>query len=431
MKFSSTRDQKRSDTLSAAISKGLASDGGLFVPEYLPQVDLKLFNPNLSLANFAQTLLHYFFAGDELEHNLKEIIKNVFTFPLPLTTINSTTFVLELFHGPTSSFKDIGTRFLAECISHVSKKHATTILVATSGDTGSAVASAFYLKRNVNVIILYPKGKISPIQEHQITCWDNNIIALAVEGTFDRCQHLVKIAFQDPWWQKNIHLNSANSINIGRLLPQIIYYAYSSMQFYHQYSTFPGYIIPTGNLGNAVAGYYAKKMGFPIREIVLATNANLTLSDYLAYGHYKPRESLATLANAMDVGNPSNFERLNFLFKNFDTLRNEVNVISADDNDITNTIKTIYNKHSKIICPHTATAFYARKQLSYLPWIIVATADPGKFDSVIRKIIHESIPLSPQLQTILAKPAGFSQTVSKLGEIETIIKAKKWSLSNE
>lgn len=425
MNFISTRAHNICATLTAAICSGLASDGGLFVPEYLPKIDLKFFEHELTFAQFSQKLLQCFFANDVLATKLAAITEKAFTFPIPLKQINSNTFVLELFHGPTSSFKDIGARFLAECLTNIQQKNKTTIMVATSGDTGSAVASAFYNKANINVIILYPKGQISARQQQQITCWDRNILALAVNGTFDHCQQLVKAAFQDAWWQQNMHLNSANSINIGRLLPQIIYYAYSSLKFYHHHQI-PGYIIPTGNLGNAVACYWAKAMGFPIREIVLATNANIAIADYLLTGVYQPRASIATLANAMDVGNPSNFERLRYLFNNFAAFKNEVKAISAKDNDIKNTIIDIYKKYKLIICPHTATAFFASQQLSAQPWIMVATADPSKFNYSIENILEVQIPIPPQLQTMLAKRASILEVGRTLQEIKEVVEQRNY-----
>jgi threonine synthase len=425
MHFISTRNQQIHKTLSKAIQSGLADDGGLFIPECLPRVDLQQFAPDLTYAEFAQKILHNFFINDFLGKKIAQLCNNAFTFPVPLKKLNDNTFMLELFHGPTSSFKDFGARFLAECLDVISENQKTTIMVATSGDTGSAVASAFYQKSNINVIILYPDKKISERQQHQITCWDNNILALAVDGTFDDCQYLVKKAFQDKWWQKNLHLSSANSINIGRLLPQIIYYAYSSVQFYHRYKIFPSFIVPTGNLGNATSGYWAKIMGFPIREIVLATNTNKIISDYLETGQYHPRHSISTLANAMDVGNPSNFERLQYLFNSYDSFKNNVKAVSVNDDDIRKTIKDTYQQYKTIICPHTATACFARQKLAEKPWIIVATADPSKFYNIVEPIIQTQVPLAPQMKNLLNKPTYVLKSGKKLENIQEII-SKYW-----
>ncbi len=421
MNFISTRDKNIHKSLSAAIRCGLAEDGGLFVPESIPKIDFNSFTDIPSYPAFAEKVLQEFFQGDALSENLSAMCANAFSFPVPLHSLNHNTYMLELFHGPTLSFKDFGARFLAECINHIATGQKTTIMVATSGDTGSAVASAFYLKSNVNVIILFPKGQIATRQEHQITCWDQNVLALAVDGTFDDCQALVKAAFRDPWWQQHISLSSANSINIGRLLPQITYYAFSSLQFYQQHQLAPGYIVPTGNLGNATAGYCAKMLGFPIREIVLATNANKVIPDYLQSGEYQPRQSISTLANAMDVGNPSNFERLQYFFNTFESFKNNVQAFSVSDEEIATTIKHIYEEHNTIVCPHTATACFVREKLSAEPWIIVATADPVKFDTVIEPLIQASIPIPPQLQELLKKPTHVLEVGKTLHELRNIV----------
>ncbi len=420
MNFISTRDENIRMHLADAILRGMAEDGGLFVPENFPQINLADFPSDLTYPDFAAKVLELY-TNDFFTGKIAPLCKSAFTFPVPLKQMNSNTFMLELFHGPTSSFKDFGARFLSECLNTISEKVKTTIMVATSGDTGSAVASAFFEKPNINVIVLFPKGQISERQEHQITCWGKNVQALAVDGTFDHCQALLKAAFQDPWWQQHVRLSSANSINIGRLLPQITYFAYSSVQFYHHNKTKPGYIVPTGNLGNATAAYWAKAMGFPIREIVLASNANTVIKDYLQTGEYQPRPSIVTLANAMDVGNPSNFERLKHLFSNFEELKNNVRAFSATDEDIRNTIQDVYQQYQTIICPHTATAFYVRQHLSNEPWIIVATADPSKFENIIEPIIQREVPIAPHLQEMLQRPTHSVPVVSTLQNIQELM----------
>lgn len=417
MNFISTRNKEIKKNISQAIRMGLAEDGGLFIPEYFPKIDIRNLTPDLTYPLFSQQILHDFFQNDLLDKKLLDICKHAFTFDIPLKKLNDNTFILELFHGPTLSFKDFGARFLAECLNVISEKQNITIMVATSGDTGSAVASAFYQKSNINVLILYPGKKISEKQQHQITCWDKNILALEVDGTFDDCQNLVKMAFQNQWWKNHLKLSSANSINVGRLLPQIAYYAYTSLQYYYRYQNYPGFIVPTGNLGNATAAYWAKIMGFPIREIVLATNANTVIADYLKTGKYIPRHSIPTLANAMDVGNPSNFERLQNLFNSYDTFKNNVKVISANDDDINNTIKAIYQKYKIIICPHTATACFARQQLSENAWIVVATADPTKFDGIIEPIIQTQVPTPLQMNELLNKTTRVLKVNKNLEDI--------------
>lgn len=416
MNYISTRDQSVSLTLSAAIQQGLAKDGGLFVPERMPAIDYAHFLADMSYSEFAHKLLEVFFKTDKLAESLPTICQRTFDFPVPLKQLNDNTFALELFHGPTSSFKDFGARFLAECLGATAdcKK---TILVATSGDTGSAVASAFYRKKHYRVIILYPDGQISAKQERQITCWDDNIFAFAVNGNFDQCQHLVKSAFANPYWQ-SLGIGSANSINIGRLLPQLTWYAYTSLQFYKKFTHKPGFIIPSGNLGNATAAFWAKAMGFPIREIVLATNANKVIPEYLHSGLYQPAPGITTFANAMDVGNPSNIERLNHLFPSFNHFKDNVSAVSVTDEEIKQTIKNIYEQYNYIICPHTATAFHVRQQLDKQAWIIAATADACKFDELIEPLINTKVPIAPQLQQLLDRPNKITRVAASLDAIK-------------
>lgn len=420
MQYISTRKKSGSKTLSEAIQAGLAADGGLFVPEKMPVMDQAQLSLDMSYPEFAAQVLQQFFKGDRLEASLAGLCERAFSFPVPLESLNDNTFVLELFHGPTSSFKDFGARFLAECLNEIAEDKKT-IMVATSGDTGSAVASAFYQKPHYRAVILYPEGQISEKQEHQMTCWDDNIFAFAVKGTFDQCQQLVKSAFSDAAWQAAGGLSSANSINIGRLLPQITYYAYTSFHFYRRHGSKPGLIIPSGNLGNATAAYWAKAMGFPIREIVLATNANRVISDYLETHHYHPQPSVATLANAMDVGNPSNLERLNYLFDSFEKFQKNVSALSVSDDLIRKTIADIYQQYHYISCPHTATAFYMREQLDDQPWIVVSTADPSKFDDLVEPIIKTKVPMTPQLQTLLDKPTHIMKVKADLVEIKKLL----------
>ncbi len=424
MQFISTANKAAPQTLSRAILLGLAEDGGLFVPKTFPQISLNEFKADWKYPSFAQKILGPYFQGDPLENQLAAFCQAAFTFHLPLKTINPNTFILELFHGPTLSFKDFGARFLAEALKVLSGTHKTTVMVATSGDTGSAVASAFYLKPHLQVIVLYPEGQISPRQEQQITCWGDNVVALSVKGNFDDCQRLVKSAFQDKSWQTEFHLSSANSINIGRLLPQLAYYAYTSLCFYQEHQEAPGFIVPTGNLGNATACYWAKKMGFPIREIVLAVNANLTIPDFLKTGRFTPRKSIHTLANAMDVGDPSNFERLHALYPSFHDFKQNVSALSATDQDIRKTIQAMYHEAHYLVCPHTATACFARKQLSEKPWIIVATAHPCKFDDIIGPLLQIKVPVAPQLQALLERPTERIPVEAKLASIKDVLKNK-------
>lgn len=421
MLFMSSRNKTLKYSLSECIKLGLANDGGLFVPEYFPKIDLNDFNFNMKIPDFAEIVLQGFFENDPLQKKLSEICSQAFSFPIPLNRINESTFILDLCKGPTLSFKDFGARFLAECLTRINDKSKVTIMVATSGDTGSAVASAFYKKENINVIILYPKGKVSKKQEQQLACWDSNILSFAVNGTFDDCQKLVKDAFQDEWWQNEMHISSANSINIGRLLPQIVYYAYSSYQFFSLYHTKPNYIIPSGNLGNATAAFWAREMGFPIHDISLSTNENKVICDYLSSGTYLPQKSILTLANAMDVGNPSNFERLSHLFPSFEVFKNNITAVSVDNKKISQTILEVYKQSQYILCPHTATAFYIRNKLNSNPSIVVSTADPCKFDDIIEPIILDKVPISDELKKLLNKKLSFIDIEPNLTEIKNNI----------
>ncbi|MEO5968612.1 MAG: threonine synthase, partial [Bdellovibrionia bacterium] len=336
MKYVSTRGKSPPILFSEALRQGLAPDGGLYVPERYPTFPPTSHTSVLE-GGFAP-LFQPWLEEDPLQEHLKEICEAAFNFPVPLTFLQNDTAVLELHHGPTAAFKDFGARFLSECITRIPNLHPGLVLVATSGDTGGAVAAAFFQKPEIQVVILYPKNKISPLQERQLTTWGENVKAIAVHGTFDDCQRLVKAALALNATEKFSNLISANSINLGRLLPQTSYYATSSLKYLSQRGKSPGYIIPTGNLGNAVAALWAKKMGFPIREVILATNSNLTLSNYFRSGSWSPQTSVNTLANAMDVGNPSNIERLIHLYAHFQALSQDVRVISVSDEQISRTI---------------------------------------------------------------------------------------------
>ena len=391
-------------------------EGGLFVPEKFPQFEMSDFTSLLSsdpiadVAAIGTKLLEPFFINDSLEPELASICKAAFNFPIPLVPLDSSTEVLELFHGPTLAFKDVGARFLAECISRSSKLARQTVLVATSGDTGGAVAAAFYGKKGVDVAILYPKGRISPEQEKQLTCWGGNVRAFAVRGDFDDCQRVVKEAFNNSKAKAKLSLVSANSINVGRLLPQTVYYATSSLWYLRQHGKQPGFVIPSGNLGNAVAAFWAKKMGFPIREVLLATNANRTLVDFFETGSFRPRSTLATLANAMDVGNPNNMERLLALHPEFPELRKIASAVLADDEAIRKTIARGLEKWKRDFCPHTATAVHACESKQSQDWIIVATAHPAKFASVV----GSKVAVPPELEALLSRESHFVEIEPQL-----------------
>lgn len=394
IRFQSTRDTRPSISFSQALLQGLAPDGGLYVPTSWPSIELPALSRENTLSGIANRLIGPFVNGDPLAPRLPEITAEAFNFPAPLTMLDDALGVLELFHGPTAAFKDFGARFLAANFARLREpgSQPITILVATSGDTGGAVAAAFHGRPGINVGVLFPKGLVSPTQERQLTCWGGNVKSFAVHGTFDDCQRLVKQAFVDPELRQQTQLSSANSINLGRLLPQAVYYAASSLEVWKKHGEPASYIIPSGNLGNAAACIWARKVGLPIRDIVLAHNANQTVTDFLHTGEWRPRPSIATLASAMDVGNPSNMERLRSLFADLAQLRNAVSAEWVDDAAIRERIREGFERYGQIWCPHTATAaeVYERLVVGKRPgrWIIVSTAHPAKFSEIVESTLR-------------------------------------------
>lgn len=402
MKYVSTRNKGLCVDFTTALQTGLCPQGGLYVPQVYPQFELTGFKSDQTFSAFAKKLLAPFLNEDPLSAHISEICDQAFNFPVPIISYGSVP-VLELFHGPTSSFKDIGARFLAECVQRTPRSTAgrKTVLVATSGDTGSAVAGAFFQKQDTDVMVLFPKGKISSRQEKQITGWGHNVMAISVEGTFDDCQALVKKALNDVEVKKQRLFISANSINIGRLLPQMISYSKISNEHFLKTKEKTGFIIPSGNLGHSMAAIWARHCGFPISDIVLATNANSALSSYLQTGQWLPKPTLATLANAMDVGSPSNIERLFDLYS-YEEIKKFISSYSCDDEQIQKEIVSVFKETGKFICPHTATAFYARKQVSEkVNWVIVSTAHPAKFETVVEPLVQEKIKVPSVIQKFL------------------------------
>jgi threonine synthase len=414
LRYHSTRSAAPTVPISQAIAAGLAPDGGLYVPEALPTIDPAAFDPHGSLADTAATLLAPFFAGDALADALPAICAEAFTFDAPLRALpaHPNTMMLELFHGPTSAFKDFGARFLAACLRRLPRADARplTILVATSGDTGAAVAAAFHRQPNVRVVILYPDGLVSPRQAHQLGCFGDNVSALRVAGRFDDCQRMVKAALNDAALQAQLPLSSANSISLGRLLPQMSYYAHAALGWWREHGTPLNFIVPTGNLGNALACLWTRELGLPIGHVQLACNANATLPDYFAGAAYAPREAVATLANAMDVGAPSNFERLRWTYPDENRLRHLLQAASVDDAAIRQTITRHAHEHGEVFCPHTATAMHRLDQLrdkgDSSPWAVVATAHPAKFESVVEPLTGNTIAVPAALAALLQRSAS-------------------------
>lgn len=428
MRFVSTRGDTPV-SLDAALVNGIAANGGLYVPVELPSFTTADFDNAISIPQVAAILLQPFFTDSSLLGDLEQILAETFSFPIPTTPLPSNdgnASLLELYHGPTAAFKDVGAGFLAACLSRLEGDEASplTILVATSGDTGGAVAAAFNERPGMRVVVLFPDGRVSARQEHQLTCWSNNVLSLSVQGTFDDCQALVKSAMADQALSTTYRFSSANSINIGRLLPQSTYYAAASLRHFEETGKKPGFVIPTGNLGNALACIMAREMGLPIGPIVLATNANRTIPEYFATLNWIPRASVQTLASAMDVGDPSNMERLRNLLGEADVLRDCLGVLSVEDAQIEAEIRRDFAEFGFATCPHTATATHTwhaldadlRKQHD---WILVATAHPAKFETIVEPLIGTTVPLPNDLAEILSRPSHSVSIEPQLDAVAT------------
>src|SRR5690606_9645934 len=413
MRFLSTRSGAETDLVDA-VMQGLAPDGGLYVPDALPR-----FTPEdvrgETLAEIAAEVLAPFFAGSPLERELPAICRDALNFPVPLKPlVDGKLAVLELFHGPTAAFKDVGARFLAALMERAlplvgdDSARPVTILVATSGDTGGAVAAAFHGRRGIRVAVLFPKGQVSPRQEHQLTCWTGNVRAFEVDGSFDDCQAMVKAAFVDPALRERHRLTAANSINLGRLLPQVAYHAAAALWHSRKHGDAAGFIVPTGNLGNGVACIWAKAIGMPIREVVLAVNASRTIPEFLATGDWQPRPSVRTLASAMDVGNPSNMERLRHLLPDLEDLRAAVEAYPVEDAEIRAQIAQDAKRYGEVWCPHTATGFWVYDhmpgQRRSAAWVGCATAHRAKFEAIVEPIVGRSVEVPPALADLLERP---------------------------
>lgn len=430
MNFFSTRGEGPV-TLDDALRRGIAADGGLFLPDELPTFDIAGFDHAESIEQTACILLQPFFRDSALSGELNDIVTETFGFAIPTTALpceESDVSMLELYHGPTAAFKDVGAGFLAACLSRLEGDVVSplTILVATSGDTGGAVAAAFDRRAGIRVAVLFPKGRVSARQEQQLCCWSDNVLSLQVEGSFDDCQAMVKAAMADTRLQAKHRFSSANSINIGRLLPQCTYYADASVRHYRRTGRKPGFVIPTGNLGNGFACIMAREMGLPIGPIVLATNANRTIVDYFDSLQWIPRASLQTLASAMDVGDPSNMERLRKLIGDADVLRDKLGVAAVSDAQIEVALQQDFAEFGFATCPHTATATHVWREMNgemraEHDWILVATAHPAKFETVVEPLIGESVPVPSELQRILSKPAESRLIDATLGSLAAVL----------
>ncbi|SHG97470.1 threonine synthase [Flagellimonas flava] len=411
MKFYSLNQSKNQASFKEAVIAGIAPDKGLYFPERIDALPRGFFEriENLSNHEIAFQAIHQFVKDDISNEALKEIIANVLDFDFPLVELEENVATLELFHGPTMAFKDVGARFMANCLGHFSKGEKTevTVLVATSGDTGGAVANGFLGVEGVKVVILYPSGKVSDIQERQLTTLGQNIEAMEVDGTFDDCQRMVKTAFLDTEITDQKKLTSANSINIARWLPQLFYFLFAYKQAKSKGMEIV-FSVPSGNFGNICAGMVAQKLGMPVKHFVAATNANRVVPNFLEKGVYEPLPSIATISNAMDVGDPSNFVRIRKLYQNnLDELRNHFSSYSFSDNATRGAMKKIHQNSGYVADPHGAVGYLGLKEYQKLNpdtlGIFLETAHPVKFLDVVEDTLNISPEIPLQIQKVMDK----------------------------
>ena len=431
MLFASTRDKNLKMSFQEALFQGLSPDGGLFHPTEFPDLSdlFKSFSGNSSFQDIASSVIYRLLKDEISEEDSARLCEGAFPFTPKLKVLENNLQVLELYHGPSSAFKDYGASFLATSMEYFLKNRDTkaVILTATSGDTGSAVARAFYDKANIDVVILYPKGRISPLQEKQMTTLGKNISALEVEGSFDDCQKMVKEAFRDPELQ-TINLTSANSINLGRLLPQSLYYIWAEQQL-NVPAENSVYCVPSGNFGNLTAGLYAKKWGLKVKKFLASTNRNDVIPEYLITGNYSPRPSIQTYSNAMDVGSPSNFERMQTLYdNNIEDMRKDIEGICIDDPTTLSTMRRINDRYNYEICPHTAVGIkaaeiYGEKNRND-SITVLSTAHPGKFLEVFDKAVGHK-PKLPQSLLDLQDKEKVSEVIgNSLTDLKEVLSSR-------
>ena len=408
MRYYSLNNSSPLTSFKKAVQNGIAPDRGLYFPEEITPISEDFIN---NISDYSNEEIAYEvikqFIGDEIPATiLKEIIKKTISFDFPVVNLDENIGSLELFHGPTMAFKDVGARFMSQCLEYFNqnKTEDITVLVATSGDTGGAVANGFLNAKGVQVVILYPKGKVSEIQEKQLTTLGNNITALEVDGVFDDCQEMVKSAFLD----KNIsrNLTSANSINVARWLPQMFYFFFAYKQVANQYKDVV-FSVPSGNFGNICAGLLAQKLGLPIKHFVASTNINDTVPQYLIKGNYDPKPSKATISNAMDVGNPSNFIRIQELFdNNLSSLKKSFSSYSFSDDETKIMMKSIHDKFNYISEPHGAIGYLGLKKHGLKTnefGVFLETAHPVKFLQVVEETLTVNVEIPPQIKQVMSK----------------------------
>jgi len=430
LKFYSTNNRQTQISFREAVLKGIADDGGLFMPNEIPKLPESFFH-NIEKYSFQEIGFEVakLFIDDINDDDLRTIINNAISFPAPLVRLSNNISILELFHGPTLAFKDFGAKFLANLLTHYLKdeKKETLILVATSGDTGSAVANGFYEKKGINVALLYPSGKVSRTQEQQLTTLGKNIFAFEINGVFDDCQRLVKQAFQDSDLKNIFSMTSANSINIARLLPQTFYYfdAYKQVKD----KSLPFIVsVPSGNFGNLTAGLIAQTMGLPIHKFIAAVNANDVFFNYLQNGKFEPKPSVLTISNAMDVGNPSNFVRIISMFENdVDLIRKKISSSSFNDEQTLSAIKEVKEKYNYTIDPHGAVGYLALNK--YLQetgqedvnGIILETAHPAKFSEIVDNVLAEKTVIPERLSACFEKEKAAVKTQKDYASFKEVL----------
>ncbi len=428
MQYYSTENRQLKRSLKEAVLGGLAPDGGLFMPERIPflaQEQIRSFRSK-SFREISREVATSLFREDLDEADINEITDAAINFDAPLVKVEEAVYTLELFHGPTLAFKDVGARFMARMLGHFTRglDRAINVLVATSGDTGSAVASGFWNVEGIRVFILYPSGGVSRLQEKQLTTLGGNITALEVAGTFDDCQRLVKSAFRDKELTDHLILTSANSINLARLLPQSFYYFNAwarlpdAQEFYVS--------VPSGNFGNLTAGLIAGKMGLPVRHYIIATNVNDVVPEYMQTGIFRPRPSIPTIANAMDVGNPSNFARILDLYgHSYHAIVDAMSAYAYTDDELRDSIRDVYQRTGYLLDPHGAAGYRALKahanRMKGIPGVFLETAHPGKFSLTVEEVIRSTVEIPASLKHASARQKSSIALSHKFQDFKDIL----------
>lgn len=426
MRYYSTQHKAPFASLEKAVMKGLAEDRGLYMPEFIKPLPSTFFDRigELSFIEIATAVADAFFGEDVEADSLRDIVEDTLSFDCPIVRVSDNIYSLELFHGPTLAFKDVGARFMARLLQYFIRKQNDTsklnVLVATSGDTGSAVANGFLGVEGIHVYVLYPKEKVSPIQECQFTTLGQNITAIEVDGVFDDCQTLVKNAFMDPELNRHMRLTSANSINVARFLPQAFYYfnAYARLQQTRFRGQKPVFCVPSGNFGNICSALFGRKMGLPVKRFIAANNANDVFYNYLQTGSYEPKPSKQTIANAMDVGDPSNFARIYELHQgNYAEIISYINGATYNDDEIRETLKQCYSDTGYILDPHGACGYQALKDFLQQDEVGVfcETAHPAKFKNVVEAAISAEVKIPQRLAAFMS---GTKQSIPMTKEFE-------------